>query len=47
VPIAWLLAEAADLGPVGIFMAVPISFSVLAIWSGVLFRRGRWKEQKV
>jgi hypothetical protein len=24
-----------------------VSFSILALWSGVLFRRGRWKEQTV
>ena len=47
VPLAWFLAEAFNLGPVGIFIAVPVSFTVLTLWSAVLFRRGRWKEQKV
>jgi Na+-driven multidrug efflux pump len=47
VPMAWLLAKPFGLGPTGIFIAVPISFSVLAVWSAVLFKRGRWKEQKV
>jgi hypothetical protein len=28
-------------------IAVPASFSVLALWSGVLFKRGKWKAQKV
>jgi hypothetical protein len=26
---------------------VPVSFSVLALWSAVLFKRGKWKLQKV
>jgi putative MATE family efflux protein len=47
IPLAWLLAEAFGLGPVGVFIAVPISFTVLTLWSAALFRRGRWKQQKV
>lgn len=47
IPLAWLLAVPAGLGSLGVYIAVPISFSVLALWSAVLFRRGHWKEQKV
>jgi putative MATE family efflux protein len=47
IPLAWLLADFFRLGPLGVFIAVPVSFSVLALWSLVLFRRGRWKQQKV
>lgn len=47
VPVAWLLAEVLRLGPLGVYVAVPLSFSALALWSGVLFRRGRWKEQQI
>ena len=47
VPLAWALAEGASLGPVGIFIAVPISFSVLTLWSAALFRQGKWKQQQV
>jgi putative MATE family efflux protein len=47
VPLAWLLANVFGLGPTGVFIAVPVSFSVLALWSAVLFKRGKWKEQKV
>jgi predicted PurR-regulated permease PerM len=35
------------LGPLGVFIAVPLAFSALALWSAVLFKRGRWKLQKV
>ena len=47
VPLAWILADVAGLGAMGVFIAVPISFSVLALWSAVLFKRGKWKLQKI
>ena len=47
VPLAWILAKPLGLGPLGVFIAVPASFSILALWSLVLFRKGRWKTQKV
>jgi putative MATE family efflux protein len=47
VPLAWVLANPLGLGAPGVFIAVTISFSVLAVWGGVLFRRGAWKTQKV
>jgi putative MATE family efflux protein len=47
VPLAWLLAGPVGLGALGVFIAVPISFTVLTLWSAILFRGGRWKERKV
>lgn len=47
VPLAWLLSEPMNLGPMGVFIAVPISFTVLALWSAALFRRGRWQQTRV
>jgi putative MATE family efflux protein len=47
IPVAWFLARGLGLGPVGVFIAVPVSFSVFALWAGVLFKRGTWKTQKV
>lgn len=47
VPIAWLLAEPLGLGPTGVFIAVPVAFSVLTLWAWVLFKRGKWKHQVV
>jgi Na+-driven multidrug efflux pump len=47
VPLAWFLAEVLDLGAHGVFISVPVSFTVLALWSAALFKRGRWKLQKV
>lgn len=47
IPLAWVLAEVFRLGPTGVFISIPVSFSVLAVWALVLFRRGRWKQQRV
>jgi putative MATE family efflux protein len=47
VPIAWVLAGPLGFGPTGVFIAVPISFTVLTLWSAVLFKRGHWKQQQV
>ncbi len=47
VPLAWLLAHPLGLGPVGVFIAVPVSFTALALWSYFIFRRGHWKQQQV
>ena len=38
---------AAGLGPTGVFAAVLIGFSTMAVVSVVLFRRGRWKRVQV
>jgi len=32
---------------VGVFIAVPVAYSLLAIFSWLLFKRGKWKTQKV
>jgi putative MATE family efflux protein len=47
VPLAWVLAQPLGLGPTGVFIAVPVSFTGLTLWSAVLFRRGKWKQQVV
>lgn len=47
IPLAWLLSVPGGLGPLGVYIAVPVSFTALATWSYVLFRRGKWKEQKI
>ncbi|MGZ8376567.1 MAG: MATE family efflux transporter [Gemmatirosa sp.] len=47
IPLAWLLAGPMGWGPTGVFAAIAVSFSVLAVASGVIFRRGKWKTQQV
>jgi putative MATE family efflux protein len=47
IPLAYLLAVYLGLGPTGVFIAIAISFSVLAVISIILFRRGNWKLVKI
>jgi MATE family, multidrug efflux pump len=46
-PVAWLLAKPLGLGPKGVFIAVLIGFSTMAIVASALFRRGAWKRVAV
>ena len=47
IPLAWFLARAAGFGPDGIFWAVVLSETILALVMIALFRRGRWKGRVV
>ena len=47
IPLAWMLALRLGLGPRGVYVAITIAFSTLAIVSAVIFRRGRWKKKRV
>jgi putative MATE family efflux protein len=46
-PLGWLLAFPLGMGPNGIFIAMMVAFSLIAILRMVLFKRGRWKEAAV
>jgi putative MATE family efflux protein len=46
-PLAWLLATPLGLGPRGVYMAMAAAFSVSAVASGIVFRRGKWKTRTV
>lgn len=46
-PLAWVMAVIYDLGPSGVFWAISISESCLAIVAIVIFRKGWWKQVKV
>ncbi|MCE9671654.1 MATE family efflux transporter [Myxococcus stipitatus] len=46
-PLAWLLSGPLGMGPSGVFLSLSVSFSVLTLISGVLFRRGGWKLRQV
>jgi putative MATE family efflux protein len=47
IPAAWLLAIQWGMGPEGVFIAMTVAFSMLAVVSGVIFRRGNWKATQV
>ena len=47
IPLAWVLAVAFKMGPKGVYIAIGISESLLAIASIFIFRRGKWKLVKI
>ncbi len=47
IPLAYALAFYFGMGPHGVFLAVTIAFSTLAVVSALIFRRGRWKTRRV
>ena len=47
IPLAYVLARPLGFGPRGVFLALALAFSLLAVLSAVIFRRGRWKTKRV
>jgi putative MATE family efflux protein len=43
IPLAWVLAYELGMEADGVFAAITVAFSVIAVASGMLFRQGRWK----
>ncbi len=46
-PLAYLLAYGADMGPIGVFWAVFVSDMLIGIVGTAAFTRGKWKERVV
>lgn len=47
IPLAYVLAIYFGGGPRGVFLAIMIAFSTLAVVSAAIFRKGRWKTRVV
>lgn len=47
IPAAYVLAVPLGMGPFGAFLAITIAFSVLAVPSAILFKRGHWKLKSI
>ncbi len=47
IPLAYVLGIWLRMGPRGVFFAITIAFSTLAVVSALVFRRGRWKKRVV
>jgi MATE family, multidrug efflux pump len=47
IPLAFILSRHFGLGTTGVFLAITIAFSTLAVVSAILFKRGRWKLRKI
>jgi putative MATE family efflux protein len=47
IPLAWVLATGLKLGPAGVYWAIMIAETLLAVIAIVFFRRGAWKTRMV
>ena len=47
IPLAFVLGVHFNLGPRGVFVAITVAFSTLAIVSALVFRQGKWKARVV
>jgi putative MATE family efflux protein len=47
IPLGFALSKSLGFGPRGVYVAVAVAFSTLAVLSAVLFRRGKWKVRAV
>ena len=47
IPLAWFLAARGGFGARGVFIALTVAYSMLAVVSAILFRRGSWKLKGV
>jgi putative MATE family efflux protein len=47
IPLAYLLAVTLNRGPLGVYIAITLAYSTLALVSAWLFRKGKWKTRKV
>ncbi|MEP6654745.1 MAG: MATE family efflux transporter [Myxococcales bacterium] len=47
IPLAYILAGPLGFGPTGVFTAITVAFSTMAVVAVLLFRRGTWKRVKV
>ncbi len=47
IPLAFILSHHFGFGTTGVFLAITIAFSMLAVISAFLFKRGKWKLRKI
>ena len=47
IPLAYVLGVKLNMGPRGVFVAMTVAFSTLAVVSAAVFRLGRWKKKAV
>jgi putative MATE family efflux protein len=47
IPMAYIMAKTFGWGPVGVFIAIPVSETMIAIVAWFIFRKGRWKKVEV
>ena len=47
IPLAYFLSTTLNWGPTGVFIAIPVAETAIAIAAFFVFRRGKWKSKKL
>lgn len=47
IPLAYTLSTTFAIGPVGVFMAIPIAETLISVAAYIVFKKGKWKLKKV
>ena len=47
IPVAYVLAKYLNLGPIGVFIAIPVAELGIALAGFMLFKKGKWKTISV
>ncbi|PWS33444.1 MATE family efflux transporter [Pedobacter paludis] len=47
IPLAYFLAKYLDMGPTGVFIAIPTAEAGIAVAAFILFKKGKWKKTMV
>jgi len=47
IPLAYFLAKFMNMGPAGVFVAIPAAETSTAIAAYILFQKGKWKHKKI
>lgn len=47
IPLAFILSKTLKMGATGVFIAIPVAETAIAIAAYILFKKGKWKEVKI
>ncbi len=47
IPLAWILSKSLGMGPIGVFIAIPVAETAITIASYILFKKGKWKLKMI
>jgi putative MATE family efflux protein len=47
IPLAYILAIVFKLGPLGVFIAIPVAETAISIAAYIFFKKGKWKQKKI
>jgi putative MATE family efflux protein len=47
IPLAYLLAKTLEMGPLGVFIAIPVAETAITVAAYIFFKKGKWKTKKI